>query len=126
MATKPEQQPRPGDDERAKQAREQQDRVQPGAGYKGTNKSAEELEEMYGLNPDKTPRTEPAPDGPECPPVSMEEGPFDTETIYAGCNAPLTQECVDWYNKKFGYSEEQLRDAKTKRDEKSQQRADKK
>jgi len=104
--TKPEQQPRSRGAERAKQARAQSDQesVQPGPLCKGTNKTAEELAEMFGLEPDGSPRTEAAPDGPACPPLSPGDGPFNTETIFPGCNTPLTQECVDWANEKYGYA----------------------
>lgn len=74
-----------------------------GSNYKGTDKTAQELADAYGLLPDGTPRTEAAPDGPYCPPLAPGDGPFTTEGIPPGCNAPLSQECVDWANEKYGY-----------------------
>lgn len=67
-------------------------------GYAGTGKTAAELVALYGTNPDGSPRTEAAPTGPSCPPVSLSDGPFDTETIPPGCSAPLTAECAAYYN----------------------------
>jgi hypothetical protein len=77
--------------------------VGPGSGYKGTNKTAQELADLYGLNPDGSPRTEPAPDGPACPPLAPGDGPFNTTVIYPGCSVPLSQECADWANAKYGF-----------------------
>ena len=75
--------------------------VAPGAGYKGTNKTAQELADEFGYAPDGTPRTEAAPDTPSCPPVSPDGYPFNTTTIPAGLGAPLSQECVDFYNARY-------------------------
>ena len=67
-------------------------------GYAGTGKTADELVALYGTNPDGSPRTEPAPTGPSCPPVSPDGYPFDTTAIPAGLSAPLTAECAAYYN----------------------------
>lgn len=62
----------------------------------------------YGYYPSGTPRTEPEPlpeDAPKCPPVSASDYPFDTTTIYAGCNAPLTEEQAAYLNEKYAPEE---------------------
>jgi hypothetical protein len=75
--------------------------VGPGPLYKGTDKTAQELVDLYGYGPDGTPRTEAAPDTPSCPVVSPDGYPFDTTTIPAGLGAPLSPECVDFYNTRY-------------------------
>ena len=67
-------------------------------GYAGTGLTADELVAKYGTNPDGSPRTEPKPDTPTCPPVSLSDGPFDTTAIPPGCSAPLSAECAAYYN----------------------------
>jgi hypothetical protein len=66
--------------------------------YRGTGLTADELVAKFGTNPDGSPRTEPVPDTPNCPVVSLSDGPFDTTTIPPGCSDPLTAECADYYN----------------------------
>lgn len=76
----------------------------PGHGnYKGSGMTAAENEAKYGRNPDGTPKTEAevAEETPSCPPVSAADYPFDTVTIPAGCNAPLSDECAAYYNAKY-------------------------
>jgi hypothetical protein len=76
-----------------------------GEGYAGTKLSAAELVKKYGTNPDGSPATEPKPETPSCPPVSLSDGPFDTTAIPPGCSAPLSQECADFYNAQIKASE---------------------
>lgn len=65
----------------------------------------------YGYRPSGQPKTEEdflAGLNPTCPAVSLQDGPFDTTTIYAGTNEPLSAECADFYNAKrteAGYPE---------------------
>jgi hypothetical protein len=79
------------------------DTGEPKVYYGGTKYTAQELVDMNGTNPDGSPRTEAAPDGPVCPPVGASDGPFDTTTIPMGCSTPLTAECADHYNKLYGF-----------------------
>ena len=72
-----------------------------GGGYAETGYTAAELIEAYGAAPDGTPRTEPVPDTPACPPVSPDGYPFDTTTIPQGCNEPLSAECAAFYNERY-------------------------
>jgi hypothetical protein len=69
-----------------------------GEGYAGTDYTADQLVEMNGTNPDGSPRTDPVPDTPTCPSVSLGDGPFDTTAIPPGCNEPLSAECAAYYN----------------------------
>lgn len=77
-------------------------------GYAGTGLTADELVEKFGTNPDGSPRTEPAPDGPTCPPVSPDGYPFDEKAIPAGLSQPLSAECVAYYNKLYAPSPETM------------------
>lgn len=70
-------------------------------GYANTGMTADELVEKYGTNPDGSPRTEPQSEAPSCPVVSPSEYPFNTTAIPTGCSAPLSAECVAYYNKLY-------------------------
>lgn len=67
-------------------------------GYAGTGKTAADLVKEFGTKPDGSPATEAPPETPNCPPVSLSDGPFDTTAIPPGCSEPLSAECAAYYN----------------------------
>lgn len=70
-------------------------------GFANTGLTADELVEKYGKNPDGSPKLEETPDTPVCPVVNPSEYPFDDKAIPSGCSAPLSAECIAYYNKLY-------------------------